>query len=106
MIEPTNLGDLVDTSVANTLDAAERPEQITTLRRSDAGDLKQLRGHGSHRPPLAVVGDGETMGLVASLLKQAQPGRAAREAQRVRASGNEDLFLTLREADERKIAQP
>src|SRR5262245_1718001 len=61
-------GDRLERRVAHALKAPERPEQLPALRFTDAGDSQQLRGDGTHRPPLSLEGDGEAMRLVARLL--------------------------------------
>jgi hypothetical protein len=54
-------------------------EQALAGARAYAGDLVEFRDAVTHLAALAVVGDGEAVGLVADLLDEVEDGRAAFE---------------------------
>ena len=55
---------------------------------------------------LAVVGDGEAVGLVAHLLEQVERLGVARDAHRLRRPGHVDLLEPLGEAGHRDVLEP
>ena len=84
--------------LADAADAAEVFQQALAGARADAGDGVEFGVAVAHLAALAVIGDGEAVGLVADLLDQVQHRRAAVEHDRVGllAVDVDDLFASWR----------
>jgi len=73
--------------------ASMEPKRLRRARRR-LGPM-QDRGQAGLAPQLAVVADGEAMGLVADALQEAQALGVARQDQGLRAAGDENLLPPL-----------
>src|SRR5256712_6148185 len=89
------LGDRFEGRLAHPLHRAEAAQQQPGAAGADPFDRRQLGGQQALRTRPAVVGDGETVRLVADSLDQMQDRRVVRETHRIPAPVQEDLLLTF-----------
>src|SRR5258705_12351558 len=94
----TDSGDRRDVGngcIAHRPNAPELSEQGAFLRRTNAFEIVEDAPHGSLRAHLLVVGDSETMGLVAYPLHEIEALRGAGQDDRVGAHRHEELLPSL-----------
>ena len=101
--QPGQGAELFERRLLHRLDAAELLDQALASGRAEAGDVVEHRLRHPLAPQLAVVRDGEAVGLVADPLQQVERLGVARDADRLGDARHVHLFEPLGQDGDRDL---